>query len=285
MDWNDLRAKLREPFTPEEIEWRVGSTTNDKTRGLALAYVTNRAIQDRLDDVFGVSNWQNEFKPWKTESQICGISVWDEDKNQWITKWDGADDSQTEAVKGGLSDSMKRAAYQWGIGRYLYKLPQVWVAVEQYGKSVKLKEIPKLPEWALPKGYQNAPAKPAESSQRQSGKATTKPAAALASEPIKENYVGPDQDSKPALSAAQIKRFYAIVGDSGANNDVIKLIIGDVLYGKMCVDIATGKILWSNMSKADYDALCALFESGRWEEYFARMMESDGGAQDLRDVG
>jgi hypothetical protein len=145
---DNIMDKLQEPFKVDEIEWRVGSTTKDKSKGLALAYVTNRAIQNRLDDTFGIFGWKNEFLIWKNTSQICGISVWDSEKNQWITKYDGSDDSQTEATKGGLSDAMKRCAYQWGIGRYLYKLPQTWVAL----KSEKyLSEIPKLPYWALPK--------------------------------------------------------------------------------------------------------------------------------------
>lgn len=153
MDWGKIQEKLREPFRPDEIEWRVGSTNKEKTKGLALAYVTNRAIQDRLDEVFGPAGWQNEFRLWKDNSQICGIGVWDDDKNQWIWKWDGADDTNLDAIKGGLSDAMKRAAYQWGIGRYLYKIPQTWCDIEQYGSSYRLKEIPELPEWALPKGY------------------------------------------------------------------------------------------------------------------------------------
>ena len=49
----------------------------------------------------------------------------------FITKWDGAEDSDIEPVKGGLSDSMKRAAVQWGIGRYLYSMGALWVDVEQ----------------------------------------------------------------------------------------------------------------------------------------------------------
>jgi len=150
---SEIMKQLQAPFYPEDIEWRVGSTNKAKTSGLALAYVTNRAIQNRLDDVFGPFGWQNEFKEWKGNSQICGISVWDEQKKQWITKWDGADDSQTEAVKGGLSDSMKRAGYQWGIGRYLYKLPSVWMPIKQQGKSYVLTETPQLPAWALPEGY------------------------------------------------------------------------------------------------------------------------------------
>lgn len=149
---NDIMNQLQKPFTPDEIEWRVGSTNQDKSKGLALAYVTNRAIQQRLDDVFGIFGWKNEFKEWKGTSQICGISVRFGD--EWITKWDGADDSNMEATKGGLSDAMKRAAYQWGIGRYLYKLPQVWCEIKQSGKSYVLKDIPILPSWALPEGYQ-----------------------------------------------------------------------------------------------------------------------------------
>ena len=150
MDDKKIMDLLQAPFLPSEIEWRVGSTTKDKTKGLALAYVTNRAIQNRLDDVFGCFGWRNEFKEWKSTSQICGISVWHEERSQWITKWDGSDDSATEAVKGGLSDSMKRCGYQWGIGRYLYNLPQTWVALKS-GKY--LAEVPKLPTWALPKDF------------------------------------------------------------------------------------------------------------------------------------
>jgi hypothetical protein len=147
----DIMKQLQEPFPPEDIEWRVGSTNGDKTKGIALAYVTNRAIMNRLDDIFGPFGWKNEFREWKGTSQLCGISVlWND---QWITKWDGADDSQTEAVKGGLSDAMKRAGYQWGIGRYLYNLENQWVDIVPAGRSYKLKQEPKLPSWALPEGY------------------------------------------------------------------------------------------------------------------------------------
>lgn len=155
---DEVMKKLQEPFTPEEIEWRVGSTNKDKTKGLALAYVTNRAIQDRLDNVFGAFGWKNEFKEWKGNGQLCGISI--KNGDEWITKWDGADDSNMEAVKGGLSDSMKRAAYQWGIGRYLYKIPDIWMEIEQYGSSYKLKCKPQLPQSALPEEYKKPTSSP-----------------------------------------------------------------------------------------------------------------------------
>ena len=149
----EIMAKLQEPFAPEEIEWRVGATTKDKTKGMALAFVTNRAIQNRLDDVFGCFGWKNEYREWRGNSQLCGISI--KFGDEWITKWDGADNTDYESTKGGLSDSMKRAAYQWGIGRYLYKLDPTWVSIKQQGKSYVINGAPpELPDWALPDGYQ-----------------------------------------------------------------------------------------------------------------------------------
>lgn len=74
----------------------------------------------------------------KRESQLCGISLYFEERG-WITKWDGAEDSDIEPIKGGLSDSMKRAANQWGIGRVLYSMDTVWVNVEKKGKSFIIK--------------------------------------------------------------------------------------------------------------------------------------------------
>ena len=163
MSMEDIMNRLKAPFQPDEIEWRVGSTNKDKSKGLALAYVTNRAIQDRLDSIFGPFGWKNEFREWKGSSQICGISI--KSGDEWITKWDGADNSNMEATKGGLSDAMKRAAYQWGIGRYLYKLPDVWVPLKD-GKYLEYE--PQLPPWALPEGYEY----PEKKSEPNAGKLT-----------------------------------------------------------------------------------------------------------------
>ena len=148
-----IKEQLLAPFKPSEIEWRVGATNSDKTKGIALPYLTNSAIQNRLDEVFGIEGWQNEFKEWKEKHQICGISC--KINNEWITKWDGAQDTNMEPVKGGLSDSMKRAARMWGIGRYLTLIPNKWYKIKQQGKSYVLAETPQLPDWALPENKAN----------------------------------------------------------------------------------------------------------------------------------
>ena len=138
----EMQAALAKSFAPEDLEWRLQNTNEEKMRGMAVPYVTNRAIQNRLDEVCGPENWYNEFKPWhsngKKDAQLCGIAIYFEGKG-FITKWDGAEDSDIEPIKGGLSDSMKRAAYQWGIGRVLYSLDTVWVDIERRGRSYVIK--------------------------------------------------------------------------------------------------------------------------------------------------
>lgn len=92
-DFKTIKEELSKPFAPEDLEWRLQITSKDGTNGLAVPYVTNRAIQDRLDDTVGPENWHNDFKPWhgngKKDAQICGISIYNEARGDWITKWDG----------------------------------------------------------------------------------------------------------------------------------------------------------------------------------------------------
>lgn len=144
-DLKEIETKLKAPFRPDEIEYRITATANGK--GLAVAYIQNRAIQNRLDEVLGFTNWKNEFSVID-KGKICGLSLRIND--EWITKYDGASDTNIAATKGGISDSMKRAAVQWGIGRYLYKLPAQWVKVDG---NKKILERPKLPNWALPDDF------------------------------------------------------------------------------------------------------------------------------------
>jgi hypothetical protein len=204
--------RLRAPFAPEEIEWRVGATTKDKTKGMALAFVTNRAIQNRLDEVFGCFGWKNEYREWRGNSQLCGISV--KYEGEWITKWDGASDTDFEATKGGLSDAMKRAAYQWGIGRYLYNLDAVWVPIRPAGKSYVIDgPPPTLPAWALPEGY-----KPPKQSAGQRNQETK------------------SQTTKKTITKAQAKKIVALAQN---NTELVKRILepyGYTQFGQILVE-------------------------------------------------
>ena len=129
-------AKLSAPFPAGEIEWRVGSTTQDKSRGMALAYIDARAVMERLDEVCGPEGWQDRY-PHAGAKTCCEIGI--KIGGEWVWKSDGAGDTDFEGSKGAFSDAFKRAAVRWGIGRYLYDLRAPWVAIEQRGKSYAIK--------------------------------------------------------------------------------------------------------------------------------------------------
>jgi hypothetical protein len=131
---------LGKPFSYEDIKSKIQAYSGDKTKGMVVFYVDSRAIQTRLDEVVGMFKWRNQFSPWSDKAQICGISIFDEARGEWVTKFDGADNTDIEAVKGGLSDAFKRSAVMWGIGRYLYRIGSVWVEVEQRGKGYYIKD-------------------------------------------------------------------------------------------------------------------------------------------------
>lgn len=154
---------LKRPFDECDIEWRIqqsGVTAQGKVWGQCLAYITNRGVMNRLDEVFGLAGWKNEYAPTPSMGGVmCGISF--KDGDEWITKWDGSDETQVEATKGGLSASMKRAVVHLGIGRYLYNLEAGFINVVEKGtpgaKYAQTKDKkpfywlpPELPNWALP---------------------------------------------------------------------------------------------------------------------------------------
>lgn len=128
---------LRAPFPADRISWRIGSTNKDKTKGMALAYIDARDVQDRLDTVCGPQNWQCRYSHATDKKTVCEIGLLV--STEWIWKADGAGDTDVEAEKGALSDAFKRAAVRWGIGRYLYDLDSPWVEIEPRGRSYIIK--------------------------------------------------------------------------------------------------------------------------------------------------
>ena len=181
---SDLQ-QLAAPFASADVEWKPGAVTRDKSKGLAMAYLSNRAVQDRLDSVCGPSDWRNEYRPGPDGGVVCGLSVYidreDGSAPEWVTKWDGADNTDVEAVKGGLSGSMKRAAVMWGIGRSLYGLPAQWVRLDERGRFA---EQPRLPRVAPPARTEAPRPEPSRSEQtRPQRPEQTRPEASRQSSP------------------------------------------------------------------------------------------------------
>lgn len=109
-----------------EIECRIG-TLNEKGLSLLL-YKDARCDMNLLDEVVGPLNWKREHT---RDNQNCVVSIWDDEKKEWVSKEDTGTASNTEAEKGLASDSFKRACFNWGIGRELYSAPFIWIPADK----------------------------------------------------------------------------------------------------------------------------------------------------------
>ena len=134
---NKTEMALKRPF--KNVKWRKGYKN-----GKDLVYIDARDVMDRLDTVFGIDGWQTSYQ-YMGDRMICNLSVRFSPDSEWVTKSDGADDSSIEAAKGGISDSLKRAAVLLGIGRYLYnpnsfnanREPASWATPEGFDKLME----------------------------------------------------------------------------------------------------------------------------------------------------
>jgi hypothetical protein len=144
-------ANLAAPFAPEAVHWRAQTVTerDGKHKALALAYLDARDVQDRLDSVCGPENWEDSYIETPKGRIIGTIRI--RIGEAWISKSDGAGDTDVEGEKGALSDALKRAAVKWGIGRYLYNMPNVWVPCE-VGNNGKFRKFLDDP-WKHVRGF------------------------------------------------------------------------------------------------------------------------------------
>lgn len=125
-----MESIINKPILPDEIEWKIQSyTKGENKKTIIVPYITSRCVMERFDAAYGVMGWQTEFKEIK-DGFICNLSVCDNTEGLWISKEDGASRTSIEPVKGGISDSLKRAAHQYGLGRCLYSYPRIMLKGE-----------------------------------------------------------------------------------------------------------------------------------------------------------
>ena len=114
---------LLAPLYESDIEFRIQSI-NKGGFATIWAYKNARVDQNRLDEVIGAMNWKREHSD---NNKNCTVSIWCREKNQWVGKEDTGTESYTDSEKGLASDSFKRACTNWGIGRGLYRFPDISV--------------------------------------------------------------------------------------------------------------------------------------------------------------
>lgn len=113
-------------LNPDEIEVRVSHTSKDYKKAMLLLYKDARCDMKILDETLGITGWQRSHEVINGQL-FCNVSIYDEDKKEWIKKQDVGVESFSEAEKGRASDAFKRACFNVGIGRELYTAPDIWV--------------------------------------------------------------------------------------------------------------------------------------------------------------
>lgn len=118
---NTKKLKFRN-LRADEIECRIGTISEN---GLTLLLFKDaRCDMNILDETVGPLNWKREHT---RDNANCIVSIYDEEKKQWVSKEDTGKESFNEAEKGLASDSFKRACVNWGIGRELYTAPLIYI--------------------------------------------------------------------------------------------------------------------------------------------------------------
>ena len=171
LDVKKLLADLEVPFSPDQVQWRVTNTTNDKKRGQIVPYADPRAYTDRLNALFSPQGWTREYKietmnnitrMKKGESIISGkvlvtctvtiIGLWSHSGTG--EEWADDDNGMTSAD----AQAFKRACSCFGLGRYFYDFPAIWVDLDQNRQPVR---TPMLSAWALPENWRKGMRPPA----------------------------------------------------------------------------------------------------------------------------
>jgi hypothetical protein len=126
---------LKRPFAPHEMEWREEERTkkNGEKFQLVLAYIAEEAICDRLEMVD--PSWQfSDIQIAERGGQVYAIASM---TVKGVTRSNvGMEEIKhlAEAEKSAATDSLKRCARLFGIGRYLLNLPKWANSRDGYAK-------------------------------------------------------------------------------------------------------------------------------------------------------
>jgi hypothetical protein len=136
MNLQNLKREIPYKYKPQSVKYG---------KAIMVSYIDARDAQDLLDEVVGPDNWQSDYKVInenlyagigirmiRTDDTKSNNNVITHERTEWVWKWDCGVESNQEAEKGEASDAFKRAAVQWGIGRFLYRLGVIELPTKEY---------------------------------------------------------------------------------------------------------------------------------------------------------
>lgn len=170
MNIADIVTALSAPFAPHLVDFRPGKKTRDGRAAIALAYVDPRQYMERLDQATNYL-WDVGFQPWG-DRIICTVTIWaGEHAEHTLSRSSTGEAEQTVQRQGQVvvnpiagvtaeAQAFKRACMAFGLGRYLYSLPQEWADLDEGGfaftptaiNKLRLSLIPSYNAWAEENG-------------------------------------------------------------------------------------------------------------------------------------
>ncbi len=143
----DLYQKLREPFDIRFVSWKINNYNAAKTKAMITFYLDARSVQHRLNQVLGVDGWGFQFSELEKAEGVHGkltIFFYTNKEGEGdcvmnsVTREDVGYSSTTEKsewYKDAVSDALKRCAVHFGVGHFLYALPNLWVDLKESGQK------------------------------------------------------------------------------------------------------------------------------------------------------
>jgi hypothetical protein len=159
-----LLERLRVPFDPLLIQWKVVETTKayGRFRGRIIPYADRLAYHERLNDLLTPVGWTQNIsvltgpivprERGRTESAklvvTCQLTIHVLGSHSSTGEGWSIDDNAATSTE---AQAFKRACSFFGLGAYLYYFFEgVWVDLDNNERPVSL---PALPPWATPDGW------------------------------------------------------------------------------------------------------------------------------------
>jgi hypothetical protein len=132
----EIQKALAAPFTKTvagktfpAIKWLPKDTKSNQGKIMCVPFIDRELVINRLNDVLGINGWQFSPKREGDGSKTGELSI--KVEGDWITRGDTGTASKYDGEKGSTSDSLKRAATQFGVGTYLYSIGHRWINGKQ----------------------------------------------------------------------------------------------------------------------------------------------------------
>lgn len=206
IDWQTISAALRQPFNPADVDFRPQGKPGNGGNVQVVAYVDARTVMARLDEACGPGGWSFTYEPIVVANGQVQIAK-GRLEIHGVVREDVGEASNFDPSKGCVSDTLKRVAVQFGVGRYLYDIERTWVKAQ--GDRLSDETIAHLRS-KLPRPDGVAPARPASPPARRDTPSvstdTPSPAEAVSRPPQRDVHKGVHKPVDPDAPATAEQR-------------------------------------------------------------------------------